>query len=129
MEYKVDTHKMRNKPSSKTGKTDSIDRHTKKRLIVIDSALLLTQISQDYIMLLIDLAELSDYFDVLVVTKAGEVNYVKEFLNHWMLKANVREQFKDYKEIIEEYHIMFCFTTMASREEFRKFYRADCLSR
>lgn len=127
--YEVDTSKMRNKPSPKTGKTDSIDRHTKKRLIVIDSSLLLAQTSQNYIMLLIDLAELSDYFDVLVVTKPGEVEYVKEFLSHWMLKAEVRERYQDYQEIINEYHIMFCFTTMRNREKFKQYYRVDCLSR
>ncbi len=129
MEYKVDTRKMRNKPSPKTGKVDSIDRHTKKRLIVVDSALLLAQTSQNYTMLLIDLAELSDYFDVLVVGKPGEVDYLKSFLDHWMLKAEVRERYKDYKEIITEYHIMFCFTTMYNRENFKKYYRVDCLSR
>lgn len=120
---------MRNKPSPKTGKTDSIDRHTKKRLIVIDSSLLLAQTSQNYIMLLIDLAELSDYFDVLVVTKPGEVEYVKEFMNHWGLKADARERYQDYQEIINEYHIMFCFTTMRNREKFKQYYRVDCLSR
>lgn len=129
MQYKVDTKKMRNLPSEKTGKIDQIDRHTKKRLIVFDSSLLLTQVSQNYSMLLIDLAELSDYFDVLVVCKPGEVEYVKEFLHHWMLKADVKEHYTDYEEIINEYHIMFCFTTMANRENFKKYYRADCLSR
>lgn len=121
--------KMRNTPSPKTGKIDIIDRHTKKRLIVIDSSLLLAQSSQNYIMLLIDLAEISDYFDVLVVAKKEEVEYIKQFLDHWMLKANVRERYKEYQEIISEYNIMFCFTTMRNRENFKQYYRVDCLSR
>lgn len=121
--------KMRNTPSPKTGKIDIIDRHTKKRLIVIDSSLLLAQSSQNYIMLLIDLAEVSDYFDVLVVAKKEEVEYIKQFLDHWMLKANVRERYKEYQEIISEYNIMFCFTTMRNRENFKQYYRVDCLSR
>ena len=120
---------MRNQPSPKTGKTDIIDRHTKKRLIVIDSSLLLAQTSQNYTMLLIDLAEISDYFDVLVVGKPTEVDYIKGFLDHWMLRANVRERYQDYQEIIKEYHIMFCFTTMRNREKFKQYYRVDCLSR
>ena len=121
--------KMRNEVSKKTGKLDIIDRHTKSRLIIVDSALLLTQISQHYTMLLIDLAELSDYFDVLVVCKKEEVEYVKQFLDHWMLKAKVAERYTDYDKILEEYCIMFCFTVMKNREEFRKYYRADCLSK
>lgn len=127
--YEVDTSKMRNRPSPKTGKTDSIDRHTKKRLIIIDSSLLLAQTSQNYIMLLIDLAEISDYFDILVVAKTGKVEYVKEFLHHWMLKAEVRERYRDYQEIISEYHIMFCFTTMRNRDKFKQYYHVDCLAR
>lgn len=121
--------KMRNQPSPKTGKVDIIDRHTKGRLIIIDSALLLAQTSQNYIMLLIDLAEVSDYFDVMVVAKDSELDYIREFLDHWMLKATVRERLQGYQEIIEDYRIMFCFTTMRNRDKFKQYYRADCLSR
>lgn len=120
---------IRNQPSAKTGKVDIIDRHTKNRLIIVDSYLLLAQVSQSYIMLLIDLAELSDYFDVMVVCKATEVDYIQEFLDHWMLKATVKPRYQDYQEIIKHNRIMFCFTTMSNREKFRQYYRADCLSR
>lgn len=127
--YKINTKKMRNQPNPETGKVDIIDRHSKKRLIVVDGKLLLTQISQDYMMLLIDLAEISDYFDVLVVGKESEMEILKEFLDHWMLKAEVKVAFQDYKEILQQYRIMFCFTTMRSRDKFREYYRVDCFSR
>ena len=120
---------MRNQPSPRTGKIDIIDRHTKKRLIVIDSNLLFTQASQHYMMLLIDLAEISDYYDVMLVCKKDRIEELQQFVEHWMLKADVREQFTDYEKILKEYNIMFCFTTMRMRDKFKEYYRVDCLSR
>lgn len=122
-------NKMRNQPSPKTGKTDIVDRHTKKRLIIIDSSLLLTYAAQDYVMLIMDIAEISDYFDVMVTCREGEMEYMKGFLEHWALVADVKEQFTDYDDLLEEYRILVCFTTKQHREEYKKYYRCDILSR
>lgn len=120
---------MRNQPSEKTGKVDTVDRHTKGRLIIIDSNLLLTYSAQDYTMLIIDIAELSDYYDCLITCKPGEVEYIKQFCEHWALKADVSERFTNYEEILEKYRILVCFTTKADRDDYKKYYRCDTLSR
>lgn len=129
MKYEVNTEKMRNQPSEKTGKIDTVDRHSKTRLIIIDSNLLLTYSAQDYIMLLIDNAEISDYFDCMITCKEGELEYIRQFCEHWALKAEVKERFTGYEEILENYRILVCFTTKADREAYKRYYRCDTLSR
>ncbi len=127
--YKVDTSKMRNQPSDKTGKTDKIDRHTKKRLIIIDFSLLITQSAQDYIMLIMDIAEISDYFDVIVTCRDAEMEYARQFLEHWALVGEVKEEYTGYEDLLEEYRVLVCFTAKKNREAYKKYYRCDVMSR
>lgn len=122
-------NKMRNQPNPETGKVDIVDRHTKGRLIIIDSSLLLTYASQDYTMLLVDIAEISDYYDCLITCKPEEVEYMIHFCEHWGLSAKIGERFKNYDDLLRDYRIMVCFTTKRDREEYKKYYRCDVLSR
>lgn len=120
---------MRNQISPKTGKIDIIDRHTKGRTIIVDSDLLFNGVCQDYMMLLIDLAEISDYFDVIVTCKAEDINKTEEFLDHWMLRAEVKERYTDYKEILSKYRVLFCFVSSRNRDKYKEYYHSDCFTR
>lgn len=120
---------MRNQVSPKTGKIDIIDRHTKGRTIIIDSDLLFNGVCQDYMMLLIDLAELSDYIDVIVTCKPEDINKTEEFLDHWMLQAQVKERYTEYKEILAKYRILFCFVSARNQEKYKEYYHSDCFTR
>lgn len=120
---------MRNQVSPKTGKIDIIDRHTKGRTIIIDSDLLFNGVCQDYMMLLIDLAELSDYIDVIVTCKPEDINKTEEFLDHWMLQAKVKERYTEYKEILAKYRILFCFVSARNQEKYKDYYHSDCFTR
>lgn len=120
---------MRNQVSPKTGKIDIIDRHTKGRTIIIDSDLLFNGVCQDYMMLLIDLAELSDYIDVIVTCKPEDINKTEEFLDHWMLQAQVKERYTEYKEILAKYRILFCFVSARNQEKYKDYYHSDCFTR
>lgn len=120
---------MRNQVSPKTGKVDIIDRHTKGRAIIIDSDLLFNGACQDYIMLLIDQAEISDYHDIIIVCRPDDEQKTLDFLEHWMLKAQVQERFTNYKEIISKYKILFAFVSLRNKDKFKEYYHTDCFTR
>lgn len=120
---------MRNQVSPKTGKVDIIDRHTKGRAIIIDSDLLFNGACQDYIMLLIDQAEISDYHDIIIVCRPDDEQKTLDFLEHWMLKAQVLERFTNYKEIISKYKILFAFVSLRNKDKFKEYYHTDCFTR
>lgn len=120
---------MRNQPSKKTGKTDIIDRHIKGRCLIIDSRLLLIQNSMEIAMLIMDIAEISDYYDVLVLSKKGEEDYIKGFLEHWGLKGEVVVEYTRYDEILAKYKILGVFTLAHQAEKMRRYYRSTIFAR
>lgn len=120
---------MRNQPSKKTGKVDIIDRHIKGRCLIIDSRLLLIQNSMEISMLIMDIAEISDYYDVLVLAKKGEEDYIKGFLQHWDLAGKVVTEYTGYDQILEKYKILGVFTLAAQAEKMRRYYRSTIFAR
>lgn len=108
-------------------KKDIIDRHSKKRSIIIEDELLFNLNVQDYIHELIDISEISDYYDCIIVTNNCEKVY--KHLEHWGLQALVYKKYTSYKEIKKTYKFLVMFCSKKNSQELRSYYQCELLVR
>lgn len=108
---------------------DIIDRHSKKRAILIDDELLLNRIVQDYMHEIIDIAEISIYYDCIILTNDLKYGYINEYLDKWGLTAKVIKKFADYQELKEQYRFLVLFSTKKNAKELKNFYKSEVLVR
>lgn len=108
-------------------KKDIIDRHSKKRSIIIDDELLLNPNLQDYIHELIDISEISEYYDCIIITDNCEK--MQKYLDHWALSALVYKKYTSYKEIKRTYKFLVAFCSRKNVQEIRSYYQCETLTR
>ena len=120
---------IRNTPSPVTGKVDIIDRHTKNRCVIIDIMCLMAYNSMDISMLIMDIAELSDYYDCIVICPKGKEADTEVFLEHWGLNGKVMTEYMDKDEILDEYKILTVFTTRQKQDRMKEYYHTTVFAK
>ncbi|MBQ9160907.1 MAG: hypothetical protein IJ122_06255 [Methanobrevibacter sp.] len=108
-------------------KKDIIDRHSKKRAILIDEDVLFNSGCQDYMHELIDIAEISDYYDCIILTKNNKK--VQKYVEHWSLHALVYPRYKYYDEMKKTYRFLLLFCTKKNIKHMKDYYKCEILMR
>ena len=104
-----------------------IDRHSKKRAILIDEQLLYSDACKDYICELIDINELSTYYDTVILST--DIEFTKHFLNHNSLKASVELKFSNYEKLKNKYRFLVLICPKRESREMKKYYKCEILVR
>lgn len=104
-----------------------IDRHSKKRAILIDEQLLYNESCRDYINELIDINELSSYYDTVILTT--DKKYTQEFLIHNSLKSLVVEKYTNYEKLKNKYRFLLLICCKKESKELKKYYKCEILTR
>lgn len=108
-------------------KKDTIDRHSKKRAILIEDRLLLSQSSQDYINEIIDINEISEYYDTIIL--ADDVMFVKAYLEHYGLKSIVTKKYENCSKLRTKYRFLVMMCMKKELKKLQSFYQCDVLSK
>jgi hypothetical protein len=104
-----------------------IDRHSKMRAILIDDSVLLNPVCQDYINEMIDISEISVYYDAIILT--SDKKYVEEYLKHNSLAAKVEEKYTRYEELKKKYRFLLLICTRQESKRLKDYYKCEILSR
>lgn len=105
----------------------NIDRHSKTRAILIDDSLLLNDNCKDYISEIIDINELSIYYDTVVLST--DTRYMKEFLKHNALFSRVEKKYENYSELKKKYKFLFLICMRKDSKKMKDYYRCEILMR
>lgn len=108
-------------------KKDIIDRHSKKRAILIDEDILFSSGTQDYMHELIDLAEISDYYDCIILAKNEKK--IRKYTEHWALQTLIYPRYKNYEEMKKTYRFLLLFCTKRNIKKMKAYYRCETLMR
>ncbi len=106
-----------------------IDKHTKKRALLIDDSILLNPIVEDYIYLLIDICELSNYYDCIIVAEKENMQNVIEKLDHECLVARVVQKYSQYDQLKNKYRFLLAICNESDKQKVKQFYRCEVLTR
>ena len=105
----------------------TIDRHSKPRAILIDESLLFNESCRDYITEIIDINELSVYYDTIILS--SDKNYMKEFLLHNSLCSRIESKYEKYKELKNEYKFLLLICMKKDAKKMKEYYKCEILSR
>lgn len=104
-----------------------IDRHSKKRAILIDEKVLYNPSCQDYINELIDINELSSYFDTIILST--DLEYCESYLRHNALESLVVEKYTNYKSLKDNYRFLLMICTKKESNKLKDYYKCEILTR
>lgn len=108
-------------------KKDIIDRHSKRRAILIEDNVLLNPNIQQYIHEIIDINEISEYYDTIILTD-DEV-FMKHYLDHWMLKSEISPKLQMPEEMRKKYKFILMICSKQNAKYLRKIYQCELLTR
>ena len=104
-----------------------IDRHSKKRAILIDEQLLYNDSCKDYINEIIDINELSSYYDTIILS--SDVEYTAHFLVHNSLDALVIQKYTEYEYLKNKYRFLLLLCMRKESRDLKKYYKCEILTR
>lgn len=104
-----------------------VDRHSKKRAILIDEQLLYNDSCKDYISEIIDINELSSYYDTIILS--SDVKFTEQFLIHNSLDSFVIEKYTGYEYLKNKYRFLLLFCMRKESRELKKYYKCEILTR
>lgn len=106
---------------------DIIDRHSKRRAILIEDEILFNPNIGQYIHEIIDINEISDYYDTIILT--DDIFYMKRYLEHWMLNSEICKKFDMTEEMRRKYKFILLICSKNHAKYLRKYYQCETLTR
>lgn len=102
-----------------------IDRHSKKRAILIEDNLLMNSNCQDFINEIIDINEISVYYDTIILT--SDKNYIEAYLEHNSLASKVENKYSNYDELRKEYRFLVLLCSRKESKQMKDYYKCEIL--